>query len=57
MVSEEKDTVTTELSINEGAWSTVSFGDLPTPRHGLRGASLNNQVFMTGNKMNKTHMK
>ena len=50
-VSGDKDTVTTELSINEGAWSTVSSGDLPTPRDGLRGVSLNNKVFMTGNKM------
>ena len=50
-VSGDKDTVTTELSINEGAWSTVASGDLPTPRDGLRGVSLNNKVFMTGNKM------
>jgi len=44
----EVDTVTTELSINEGAWSIAPFGNLPTPRHGLRGISLNNNVFMTG---------
>ena len=46
------DTVTTELSINEGVWSTVLTGDLPTPRHALRGISLNNNVFMTGEKIN-----
>jgi len=44
----EVDTVTTERSINEGEWSTVLTGDLPTPRHALRGVSLNNNVFMTG---------
>jgi len=42
------DTVTTELSINEGAWFTVPTGDLPTRRHGLEGVSLNNNLFMTG---------
>ena len=46
------DTVTTELSINEGAWFTVSTGDLPTRRHGLEGVSLNNNLFMTGDKIN-----
>ena len=45
-------TVTTELSINEGAWFTVSTGDLPTPRAALRGVSLNNDVFITGDKVN-----
>jgi len=39
-------TASTELSINGLAWS--KHGDLPTPRHGLRGVSLNNNVFMTG---------
>jgi len=48
VVSASNNTVTTELSINEGPWSTVSSGDLPTPRHALKGISLNNQVFMTG---------
>ena len=46
------DTVTTEFSINEGAWFIAPFGNLPTPRHGLRGISLNNNVFMTGDKIN-----
>jgi len=42
-------TKTTELSINGGAWFTVSpSGDLPTPRIGLRCVSLNNQVICTG---------
>jgi len=42
-------TATTELSINEGAWFTVSSsGDLPTPRIGLRCVSLNNKVICTG---------
>ena len=45
------DTVTTELSINDGAWSIAPFGNLPTPRHGLRGISLNNNVFMTGEQI------
>ena len=45
-------TATTELSINEGPWFMVSTGDLPTPRHALRGVSLNNDVFMTGDKVN-----
>ena len=45
-------TVTTELSINEGAWFTVSSsGDLPTPRIGLRCVSLNNKVICTGEKI------
>ena len=56
-VSGDKDTVTTELSINEGAWSTVSSGDLPTPRDGLRGVSLNNKVFMTGNQFTYDYVK
>ena len=38
----------TELSVNEGAWSTLPpSGNMPT---GLRGVSLNNNVFVTGNK-------
>ena len=45
-------TATTELSINEGAWFTVSSsGDLPTPRIGLRCVSLNNKVICTGEKI------
>jgi len=39
-------TKTTELSINEGAWFTVS--PLPTPRIGLKCVSLNNKVICTG---------
>ena len=43
---------TTELSVNEGAWSILSTGNLPTPRIGLRGVSLNNEIFMTGRQGN-----
>ena len=53
VIDSSTDTVTTELSINEGAWFTVSpSGDLPTPRIGLRCVSLNNQVICTGEKIN-----
>jgi len=39
---------TTELSFNEGDWSVVTSGNLPTARIGPRGVSLYNRVFMTG---------
>ena len=38
----------TELSVNDGAWNLVSSANLPSARVGLRGVSLNNQLFMTG---------
>ena len=35
----------TELSVNEGAWSTLPpSGNLPTPTTSLRGVSLNKNV-------------
>ena len=52
VIDSSTDTVTTELSIKEGAWFTVSpSGDLPTPRIGLRCVSLNNKVICTGEKI------
>jgi len=47
-INSTTDTVTTELSINEEPWIKSKFGNLPTPRHGLKGVSLNNKIFMTG---------
>ena len=41
----------TELSVNEGAWSIATFGNLPMPFCALRGVSLNNNVFMTGEQI------
>jgi len=39
----------TEMSINEGSWSLLSgTSNLPSARIGLRGVSLNNEIFMIG---------
>jgi len=47
-IDDSTDTVTTELSINEEPWFISPTGNLQTPRHGMKGVSLNNKIFMTG---------
>ena len=37
------------LNPGESAWETTSSGQLSSPRRGLRAATLNNKIFVTGN--------
>ena len=37
------------LKPGESAWETTSSGQLGSPRRGLRAATLNNKIFVTGN--------
>ena len=43
--------VTTEL-LRQGSteWEVISGGDLSSPRRGLRAATLNNKIFVTGKR-------
>ena len=40
---------TTELLLPSATSWVYSYANLPSPRHRLRGATLNNKIVMTGN--------